>query len=93
MTLTPADRQRIREAFQTKIGTTSLPAHVTIDTLCANLVLAIPALLDALDSVDARQLHIIQKFEINTEDCEDAVVAIRRHIATLTAQLEADPCP
>ena len=68
MILTPADRQRIRDAFRARIGNTALPSNITIDDVCTNLILAVPALLDALDAADDR-------------------------IATLTAQLEADPCP
>lgn len=68
MILTPDDRRRLFDAFVDRVGPTALPASTTIDDLCRNLVLAIPALL---------------------ETCE----AQAAEIATLTARLEADPCP
>ncbi len=52
MTLTPADRQKLRDAFRQRIGNLSLPSDATIDTLCVNLVLAVPVLLEALDRAD-----------------------------------------
>lgn len=96
MTLTPADRQRIREAFQARVGNTALPSGATIDDLCRNLVLAIPALLDALDGMEDHKADI-QRDRNEIASREDGyrrqIDAQAKIIATLTAQLEADPCP
>ena len=93
MILAPADRQRIADAYRERVGNLSLPSSATVDDVCTNLVLAIPALLETLSNYDARLRYIIDTHRIDTEDCEDAIVAIRRHIAALEARLTEDPCP
>ena len=129
MILTADDRQRIADAFRERIGPLALRTDITVDEVCTNLVLAIPALLETCNALerecerlathaeglelergnfetaaslrvtsaaannDKRLRSIVEQFSIDCEDCEDAIVAIRRHIAKLAEQLKEDPCP
>ncbi len=63
MILAPADRRRIFDAFVERIGPTALPASTTIDDLCRNLVLAIPALLETCESQAAEIATLTARLE------------------------------
>ena len=86
----------------------TLPSGATIDDLCRNLVLAIPALLDALDAhyvkdgdacqycddiEDAEQSEALASAQAACRQQQAELVTLRDRVAQLTAQLEADPCP
>ena len=111
MILTPDDRSRLFDAFVERIGPTALPATSTIDDLCRNLVLAIPALLETCEELDGHcpECHAAEE-KVKREDVANCQAVAREHIeeavrlrellaeaqrtiATLTARLEADPCP
>lgn len=118
MILTADDRQRIADAFRERIGPLVLRTDITVDEVCTNLVLAIPALLETCDSLESRlmiadneadrleklasgmaQERINYRTEaqlaVDSEMRKLRTLLDKAHarIATLTAQLEADPCP
>ena len=107
MILSTADRQRIADAFRERIGPLALPADVTVDALCTNLVLAIPALLETCNALEReceRLAAHAEGLELERQNVR-AAAALRgdrlqseldnanARIAALEAQLKEDPCP
>ncbi len=107
MILSSSDRQRIADAFRERIGPLALRTDITVDEVCTNLVLAIPALLETCNALEReceRLAAHAEGLELERQNVR-AAAALRgdrlqseldkanARIAALEAQLKEDPCP